>query len=146
MNSYYPSILFFHVLSAALSIGPFFVLVPLIKKMKDADERLLGEHLSVFRSAVRLVKHAGHVLVATGVLLMLQGGYPWSTSWVVMTIAVMFGSIFFLARAFKPVLGQLSAGTGDRLALIGVLNRKLWTYILLLLIMLWFMVAKPDLW
>ncbi|MET3574564.1 hypothetical protein ABID49_000446 [Bhargavaea ullalensis] len=113
--------------------------------MRISDERLLDEQLSVFRSAVRLVKHAGHVLVATGVLLMFKG-YPWSTSWVVMTIVVMFASIFFLARAFKPVLAGLSARAGDRQALITVLNKKLWTYIILLLIMLWFMVAKPNLW
>lgn len=146
MSVYYSLILFFHVLSAALSIGPFFVLVPLIGKMRVAEESFMDEHISVFRSAVRIVKHAGHVLVATGVLLMWRGGYPWSTSWVVATIAVMFASIFFLARAFKPVLKNLSEGEGDRRELVGLLNRKLWTYIALLLVMLWFMVAKPNLW
>lgn len=63
-----------------------------------------------------------------------------------MTLAVMFSSVFFLARAFSPVLKKLAEPEADQSALTGKLNRSLWIYILLLLLMLWFMVDKPTLW
>ena len=141
----YTFVLFAHILSAVLSIGPFFVLLPLIKRMETATGNVLDSHIATFKSATRLVKHAGHVLVATGVLLILQGPWQWSTSWVVCTLAVMVASIFFLARAFTPILRQFGGGV-DHMLLVKKLNRSLWIYILLLLLMLWFMVDKPMFW
>ncbi|MFC7365551.1 MULTISPECIES: hypothetical protein [Bhargavaea] len=146
MNVYYQLILYVHVFSAALSIGPLFVLVPLINRMKSADGAALDIQLSVFQSAVRIVKHAGHLLVLSGILLIVSSGYRWTTSWVAMTIMVMIASIVFLARAFKPVIRELGQGDAERALLLAVLTRKLWTYILLLMIMLYFMVVKPDFW
>jgi len=142
----YTVILFLHVLSAVSSIGPFFVLVPLTKRMNDATEEVLRAQIVTFRSAVRLVKHAGHVLVTTGVLLIWQSYWQWTTSWIVMTLVIMFGSIVFLARAFKPVLRKFEEPHTDRRALIKKLQRSLWVYIGILLAMLWLMVAKPELW
>lgn len=142
----YTLILFAHILSAILSIGPFFVLVPLAKRMKNVPDLVLASQIMTFKSAVRLVKHAGHVLVTTGVLLIWQGHWLWSTSWIVMTLAVMIGSVFFLARAFKPVLRKFDEPEADRNILIRKLERSIWLYIFLLLVMLWLMVAKPQLW
>ena len=142
----YTFILFLHVLSAVLSIGPFFVLVPLMGRMNDAAEDVLHAQIVTFRSAVRLVKHAGHVLVATGVLLIWQSYWQWTTSWIVMTLVIMIGSIVFLARAFKPVLRKFDEPHADRRSLIQKLQRSVWIYILILLAMLWLMVAKPELW
>lgn len=146
MSVYYQLILYLHVFSAALSIGPFFVLVPLIGRMRVADQAALDVQLTVFQSAVRIVKHAGHLLVLSGVLLILSSGYLWTTSWVTMTILVMFASIVFLARAFKPVIRELRQTGTDRGPLLKILNRKLWIYILLLMLMLYFMVVKPSFW
>ncbi|MCW1929202.1 DUF2269 family protein [Bhargavaea beijingensis] len=146
MSVYYQLILYLHVFSATLSIGPFFVLVPLIGRMKSADESALDVQLAVFQSAVRLVKHAGHLLVLSGVFLIISSGYRWTTSWVAMTILVMLASVVFLASAFKPVIRKIRRNEADRGQLLDVLNRKLWTYILLLLLMLYFMVVKPDFW
>lgn len=142
----YTILLFAHIMSAVLSIGPFFVLLPLVKRMRNSADLVLQSHISLFKSSIRLVKHAGHVLVTTGVLLIWQGYWPWSTSWIIMTLAVMFGSVFFLARAFKPVLRKFDEPNTDRNALINKLNRSIWLYIFLLLVMLWLMVAKPELW
>lgn len=146
MSVYYQLILYLHVFSAALSIGPFFVLVPLIGRMRVADQAALDVQLTVFQSAVRIVKHAGHLLVLSGVLLILSSGYLWTTSWVTMTILVMFASIVFLARAFKPVIRELRQTGTDRGPLLKILNKKLWIYILLLMLMLYFMVVKPSFW
>ena len=142
----YTFIIFIHVISAVLSIGPFFVLFPLLNRMKGKNKEMLDTALEVFQAAIRLVKHAGHVLVGSGILLVWQGNWPWTTSWVIMTIAVMVGSIVFLASAFKPKIREFHAGTIDLDTLIKKLRSAVWKYIILLLIMLWFMVAKPNLW
>jgi hypothetical protein len=114
--------------------------------MDKASEEVLHSQIVTFRSAVRLVKHAGHVLVATGVLLIWQSPWQWTTSWVKMTLVIMFGSIVFLARAFKPVLKKFEEPHADRYSLIRKLQRSLWIYILILSAMLWLMVTKPELW
>lgn len=142
----YTFIIFIHVISAVLSIGPFFVLFPLLNRMKGKSKEMIDTSLEVFQAAIRLVKHAGHVLVGSGILLVWQGNWPWTTSWVVMTIVVMVSSIVFLARAFKPNIREYRAGTIDLETLIKKLKSNVWKYILLLLLMLWFMVAKPNLW
>lgn len=142
----YTLILFAHIMSAILSIGPFFVLIPLLKRMENVPEAVLQAHIQTFRSAIRLVKHAGHVLVASGVLMIWLGYWSWATSWIVMTLAVMFASVFFLARAFKPTLKKFALPEHERSQLIKKLNRSVWIYIFLLLVMLWLMVAKPQLW
>jgi hypothetical protein len=142
----YSLFLYAHIMSAALSIGPFFVLVPLVKRMNAARGDVLQAHIATFRSATRLVKHAGHVLVASGILLIWQSPWQWSSSWIVLTLAVMFGSIFFLARAFTPVLRKFNEPNANQTGLVKKLNRSLWIYIFLLLLMLWFMVDKPVLW
>lgn len=142
----YTVILYAHIMSAVLSIGPFFVLVPLIKRMADARGEILETHITTFKSATRLVKHAGHVLVASGILMIWQGPWAWSSSWIILTLAVMFASVFFLARAFTPVLNKFHSPGADHVAIVKKLNRSLWIYIFLLLLMLWFMVDKPMLW
>ena len=142
----YTVILYLHIFSAILSIGPFFVLLPLVKRMNGAEDVVLRSQITTFRSAVRLVKHAGHVLVATGVLLIWQSGWAWTDSWIALTLAVMVGSIFFLARAFKPVLRKFEETGANRGTLLRELNRSIWFYVLLLALMLWLMVAKPAFW
>ena len=142
----YTIILYAHILSAVLSIGPFFVLLPLVRRMEIASGPVLDSHVTTFKSAARLVKHAGHVLVVTGILLIWQGPWGWGTPWIVCTLAVMVASIFFLARAFTPILRQFGKENAAQLLLVKKLKRSLWIYILLLLLMLWFMVDKPMFW
>lgn len=142
----YTIMLFAHIFSAILSIGPFFVLLPLVKRMKAASGEVLQSHILTFKSATRLVKHAGHVLVTTGVLLIWQGPWGWDTSWILGTIGVMVGSVFFLARAFTPTLRKFHQEEFNHLQLVKKLHRSLWIYIFLLLVMLWLMVAKPVFW
>lgn len=142
----YTLILYMHVLSAILSIGPLFVLLPLLKKMRTACLAEMGAYVVTFQTAVTMVKHAGHVLVLSGVLLIWQGSWPWLTSWVVMTVAVMVASIVFLASAFKPTIRTFGTDTYDEIVFVTKLRRATWQYIILLLVMLWLMVAKPVLW
>ncbi|KOS66404.1 hypothetical protein AEA09_16780 [Lysinibacillus contaminans] len=146
MVSIYMLLLYIHILSAILSIGPLFVLLPIVKKMRTAQLEEMPTYIGTFQTAITLVKHAGHVLVASGILVMWRGGYPWTTSWVVLTVLVMLGSIVFLASAFKPTIRTFNTPDFNQENFTAQLHRKTWMYIILLLIMLWLMVAKPILW
>lgn len=142
----YRILIFIHVVSVIVSIGPFFILLPLVKKLRVAGVTEIDTYLDTFRFVVRLSKHSGHVLVGSGILLVLLGPWTWSTPWIVMTLFIMFCSLFFLARAFSPTLRKFHEEGQNREKLVAKLNRTIWTYIILLMAMLWFMVVKPNLW
>ncbi|MGB2994267.1 MAG: hypothetical protein WBB47_16680 [Paenisporosarcina sp.] len=146
MIDWYVFIVFIHVLSAAISVGPLFVLFAILKKMRRADTTLEPAYIAIFRSVVRLIKHAGHVLVGSGILLVYLGPWPWSTSWIMLTIGLMVVSIFFLARGFSSTLKKFVDPEVDRLFLITKLHNATWIYITLLALMLALMVIKPTLW
>lgn len=114
--------------------------------MRTASNDEMPPYIEAFKGAIAIVKHSGHVLVASGILLMWYAGYHWNTSWIVMTFLVMFASIVFLARAFKPTLRTFNTPSYNQQQFVSLLQRKTWMYILLLLIMLWLMVAKPIFW
>jgi hypothetical protein len=139
-------LLYLHILSVIVSLGPFFVMFPVMGLMKTADDAKLHSLIGVFRFAVRLTKHAGHVLVATGALLVWISGWRWSDFWIVATVTILFGALFFMARAFSPTLRKLAAPGHDRDALVRKLYRAVIIYMVLLLVMMWFMVAKPSWW
>lgn len=144
--TFYATIVFLHVVSAILSTGPLFIIIPLINRLRRmilAEEEI---YLSLIQVIVRVVMHAGHVLVVTGVLLILFGPWPWHTSWVVMTIIVMGISGVFLATAFTRVLRRFHETGLDKLYILYRLKRTTWIYIGLMMIMLWLMVQKPMFW
>ncbi|WP_199484582.1 hypothetical protein [Peribacillus glennii] len=142
---WYRLLIYVHVISVIVSIGPFFILLPIAKKLRMGHMQVDG-YLETFRFVVRLAKHSGHVLVGTGILLVVSGPWTWSTPWIVMTLVILFCSLFFLARAFSPTLQKFNQEGQNRRVLAEKLTRSIWIYIILLLAMLWFMVGKPDLW
>ena len=103
----YKLLLFTHILSAIMSIGPFFVLLPVLGKLTTAEGPEQTAYVNTFRFAIQLAKHTGHVLVVSGVLLAVAGSWPWHTPWIVMTVLILVSSLFFLARAFSPKLKAL---------------------------------------
>ncbi|GIP22091.1 DUF2269 family protein [Paenibacillus sp. J22TS3] len=142
----YKFLLYIHILSAIASIGPFFVLIFLVRRIRTAQPVELNAYLITFKSAIRLVKHMGHVLVVSGIFVAYAAGYSWNTSWIVATVLIMASSIVFLARAFSPKLRKFADPASDKADLVRRLTRSVWIYLALLLIMLWLMVAKPHLW
>jgi hypothetical protein len=142
----YKLLLYLHILSAIVTIGPFFLLIPMVKKLRSAEPSKQQAYADTFRSAIRLSKHTGHVLVVTGILLVVVGSWSWKTSWIVMTVIILLSSLFFLARAFSPKLRGLNEPGQNKENLLRALTRSIWIYLILLLSMLWFMVAKPTLW
>ena len=146
MNYYYGAIVFAHVVSAVISVGPLFILLPLIRRLRTAKAEAEDIYLAFIRVIIRLVMHSGHVLVVTGILLILFGPWPWHTSWVILTLGVMLLSAFFLATGFSSVLKKFHESGMDREAIVNKLQRTAWIYIGLLLVMLWLMVQKPAVW
>ncbi|NHN30703.1 hypothetical protein G9U52_12755 [Paenibacillus sp. S3N08] len=129
-----------------VAIGPFFVLIPMLSKMRQAEGTLLSAYLDSFHFTVRLSKHTGHVLVGSGLLLMWLGGWPWTTPWVAGTFIVLIASLFFMARAFSPTIRRLRQPDHDRGQLVNKLSRALYMYMFVLFLMLYLMIMKPALW
>ena len=57
---------FVHVVSAVLAIGPLFLLMPIIKRLRNADLPIENAYLTIIKVIIRLVMHAGHLLVLIG--------------------------------------------------------------------------------
>lgn len=142
----YPWIIYLHVFSVILSIGPYFVLIPLLRRLKESEGDVLHTHLFIFRYVVWISKHAGHLLVVTGALLWWLGGYSLYTSWILIPILILLSSLFFLARAFSPAIRQLENHPEERHAALRKLRFSLFAYLIILLISMWFMIAKPIYW
>ena len=139
-------ILYVHVLSAVVSIGPLFALLIIVKQMSSAENSILEGYVRSFQAGITAVKHAGHVVVLSGILLIWLSGWPWHASWVVLTVVLMVGSIVFLASAFKPTIKTFGTEHFIKEEFVKKLHRATWQYILILLIMLWLMVNKPMFW
>lgn len=54
MDFLYRIIIYLHVTSVIASIGPFFILLPIVKKIPNAVEIALEAHLALLKSVVRL--------------------------------------------------------------------------------------------
>ena len=146
MTIAYKLLLYLHILSAIISIGPFFALIPLVNKLRGAEIIEQNAYVVIFRYAIRLAKHAGHVLVATGILMVYVGSWSWKSSWIVITVLILLGSLFFLARHFLRSCGSFMSLNKTKGKSLVFSRRSIWIYLGLLMIMLWFMVTKPDLW
>ncbi|GAA4878761.1 hypothetical protein GCM10023310_68530 [Paenibacillus vulneris] len=142
----YPWLVFIHAVSAMISIGPFFVLIPMLGKLRKAEEPVLSSYLDSFQFVVRLSKHSGHVLVVSGLLLLWLGGWPWTTPFILGTWIVLIASLIFMARAFSPTIRRLRQPDHDRVRLVNKLARSLYIYMFVLFVMLWLMIMKPALW
>lgn len=146
MKTIYGTIVFIHVVSAVIAIGPLFLLVPIIKRLRSAESTSEEAFLNIIRVTIRIVMHAGHMLVVSGALLILIGPWPWHTPWVIATLVVLLLSGVFLSTGFTRVLRNYNKPGFNKESILSRLNRTSWIYIALMLIMLWLMVQKPILW
>ena len=142
----YKMALFLHVLSAVVATGPLFAIFPMLKRMEKVEGVLHRGMIEGLRGAVRAVSLAGHFIVPTGILLLLFGGWSWKTSWVLATIIMLVASLLFLAKAFKPAWRIAEAEHFNKQLFIRTMRSATIKYILIMLVMLWLMVAKPQLW
>ena len=135
-----------HVLSAVLAIGPLFILMPIVRRLRGVDMEVENAYLSIVNVVIRIVMHAGHALVVSGVLLVIFGPWPWHTSWVVMTVIVLLLSGLFLSRGFTIILRRFNRPGEDKNHILYRLNQTSWIYIGLMIVMLWLMIQKPMMW
>lgn len=142
----YGVMVFLHVFSAIISIGPLFLLMPIIRRARGVAAEVEQAYMSVINVIIRIVMHAGHLLVVTGAILVFLGPWLWYTSWVIMTLVILLLSGVFLATGFTRVLRKFNTPGTNKDAILRRLNRTSWGYIGLMLIMLWLMVEKPMLW
>lgn len=143
----YSLIIYIHVISAILSIGPFFILLPILKKMSKTNNMVeFGAFVQAFQAGVTTVKHAGHLLVTFGLLAAWFGPWSLTTSWILVTLILLVLSVVYLANAFKPTIRTLGTEKFDQIKFVNKLKQGVYVYLFLLLVMLWLMVDKPTLW
>lgn len=142
----YRWLVYLHISSVILSVGPYFILLSIIPKMREANQNQLQIYVGVFRSVVRLTKHAGHLLVITGVLLIWIGDWSWTTPWLLASLTILMSALFFIMRAFSPALRELLDTPAEKEKAIHKLTKSIWVYIIIMLFVMWLMVMKPALW
>ena len=142
----YTFLLYIHIISAIGSIGPLFVLLVLLKRMKKIDKGEWNGYVQSLQGGIDVVRHAGHAVVISGILLILFGSWSFSHSWVVLTIILLVASLVFLARAFKPTMQTFGSEAFNKKQFIYTLQKNTWIYITLLIIILALMVFKPIIW
>ena len=69
--------------------------------------------------------HAGHLLVLSGVLLVLAGPWPWNTSWVIATLVILLVSSVYLSNGFTKVLRRYHMPTSDKEEILTVLTENI---------------------
>ena len=142
----YKMIVFTHVVSAVAAIGPLFSIFPILARIEKAKDRDIKGLIEGLRGVVRAVSLGGHVLIISGIVLLWMSGWSWKTSWILATIILLIVSLFFLAKAFKPAWRIAESEHFQKGAFIAVMKRATILYIIIMLMMLWLMVVKPQLW
>ena len=142
----YTFLLYIHIISAIGSIGPLFVLLVLLSRMRKVDTREWRGHVHPLQGGIDVVRHAGHAVVISGILLILFGSWSFAHSWVVLTLILLVASLVFLARAFKPTMQTFGSEAFNKQQFIFTLQRNTWIYITLLLMIMALMVFKPIIW
>lgn len=143
---FYSLVIYIHIVSAILSIGPFFVLFPLLRKMENTTNMIAFEaYLESFQTGVNVVKNAGHSLVLFGLIAVWIGPWTIMTSWIFITLVMLILSVVYLARAFKPTIKKFGTPEFEQIKFVEKLRQGVVIYTVLLLIMLWLMVVKPTL-
>ena len=142
----YKTIVFIHVVSAVAAIGPLFSIFPILARIEKAKDRDIKGLIEGLRGVVRAVSLGGHVLIISGIVLLWISGWSWKTSWILATIILLIVSLFFLAKAFKPAWRIAESEHFQKGAFIAVMKRATILYIIIMLMMLWLMVVKPQLW
>ena len=142
----YTFILYIHIISAIGSVGPLFVLLVLLSRMKKIDAYEWNGYVQSLQGSIDVVRHAGHIVVISGIFLIVFGSWSFTHSWVVLTLILLVASLVFLASAFKPTMQTYGSDAFNKEQFLTILQRNTWIYIMLLLIILGLMVYKPILW
>lgn len=150
MVTFYDLLVFVHVFSAILGLGPGFVMIYIVTKATNLTEL---KHAYIIRNRLHIfVMVGGTLLLVTGIwmgflhqYLFQQGWYV--TSLVLYLIALGFGPTVLSPRS-KPVKALLKKSTGDKIPPeYFILSKKLFFFErienTLFLIVIALMILKP---
>ncbi|WP_174615631.1 DUF2269 family protein [Virgibacillus ihumii] len=150
MVTFYDLLVFVHVFSAILGLGPGFVMIYIVTKAANLTEL---KHAYIIRSRLHIfVMVGGTLLLITGIWMGLLHTYLFQQGWYVTSlvlylIALGFGPSVLSPRS-KPVKALLKKSTGDEIPPeYFVLSKKLFFYErienTLFLIVIALMILKP---
>lgn len=143
----YEIALFIHIINAVVTIGPLFAILVMLGRMKKLEEDSKFEGaIEGLRAMIRTVEIGGHYIVPTGLILVMLGGWSWSTSWIVVTLIFLGACLIVLAKAFKPATKLLGTPAFTRALFIRKMYVATFVYLLIMAVLLWLMVAKPAFW
>lgn len=143
----YEIALFVHITNAIATIGPLFAILILLGRMNKIEDEVQFEgSIEGLRAMIRTVEIAGHYIVPTGLLLVILGGWSWSTPWIVVTLVFLGACLIILAKAFKPATKLIGTPAFTKDLFIKKMYIATIVYLLIMGILLWLMVAKPMFW
>lgn len=94
--SFYDALIFIHIFSAILGLGPGFVMIYIVTKASNMTEL---RHAYVIRHRIHIfVMIGGTLLLVTGLLMGLVNPYLFRTGWYMLSLI-----LFLVALAFGPV-------------------------------------------
>lgn len=129
-----------------MAIGPLFGIFPLLNRMKFTSTSQTEGFVLSLQGLLKTVSRGGHILVPSGLILIWLGGWSWTTSWVILTFIIMLSTLLFLAKAFKPSMNLVGTPAFSIEKFISMMKVATWKYIMLMGVLLWLMVAKPNFW
>lgn len=113
--SFYKLLVFIHIFSAILGLGPGFIMIYVVTKAKTMTEL---RHAYMIRNRIHIfVMVGGTLLLVTGVLMGIMNPYLFKQGWYVISlilflIALAFGPIALSPRS-KPIKKMLKEHQGD---------------------------------
>ena len=143
----YKVALFIHVVNAIVTIGPLFAILVMIGRMKKMnDDSQFHGGIEGLRAMIRTVEIGGHYIVPTGLILVVLGGWSWTTSWIVVTLIFLGLCLIVLAKAFKPATNLIGSPKFTKELFIQKMYIATIVYMFIMAVLLWLMVAKPIFW
>jgi len=113
--SFYKLLVFIHIFSAILGLGPGFIMIYVVTKAKTMTEL---RHAYMIRNRIHIfVMVGGTLLLVTGVLMGMINPYLFKQGWYVVSlilflVALAFGPIALSPRS-KPIKKMLKEHQGD---------------------------------
>lgn len=149
----YSTLLFLHILAMAIWIGASTALTIMLARAERSKDpglmQALGAEAEFFSKKVFIP--ASLVVLATGVWLVIEGPYDWEDPFVVMGLITVLAAVLLGPLVMAPTTSKLRAVMAEHGVAhesIGRLKRRLKLgsrfLLLLLLITMYMMVAKPG--
>lgn len=148
--TFYKLLVFIHIFSAILGLGPGFIMIYVVTKSKTMTEL---RHAYMIRNRIHIfVMIGGTLLLLTGILMGIINPYLFSQGWYIVSlilflVALAFGPIALSPRS-KPIKKMLKEHQGDEIPeRYFTLSKELFFYErlenILFLIIIALMILKP---